>query len=70
VLVEGGPTLNGELARAGLVDELCLTLSPHLVGGDGPRLLAGPTLVPPLATRVQHVLEHEGFLFLRLSLRG
>lgn len=70
VLVEGGPSLNGDLARAGLLDELCLTLSPHLVGGDGPRLLAGPTLVPPCDTRVRHVLEHDGFLFLRLSLRG
>jgi riboflavin biosynthesis pyrimidine reductase len=69
VLVEGGPTLNGDVARAGLLDELCLTLSPRLVGGDGPRLLAGPTLVPPYGTRVQHVLEHDGFLFLRLSLR-
>mgnify|MGYP003288305023 CR=1 FL=1 len=41
VLCEGGPTLNGQLAAAGLLDELCLTLSPLLVGGDAKRLLAG-----------------------------
>ena len=33
VLAEGGPTLNGQLAAAGLLDELCLTVSPLLAGG-------------------------------------
>jgi riboflavin biosynthesis pyrimidine reductase len=39
VLCEGGPSLAGDLAAAGLLDELCLTTSPVLAGGDGPRLL-------------------------------
>lgn len=39
LLCEGGPTLNVPLFAAGLVDELCLTLSPRLVGGHGPRIL-------------------------------
>ncbi|MGE0135592.1 MAG: RibD family protein [Dehalococcoidia bacterium] len=34
LLVEGGPTLNGELFDAGLVDELFLTLGPVVVGGN------------------------------------
>src|SRR6516164_7542869 len=46
VLAEGGPTLNGQLAAAGLLDELCLTVSPLLAGGDARRILAGPALVP------------------------
>src|SRR4051812_32401462 len=33
VLAEGGPTLNGQLAVAGLLDELCLTFSPKLAAG-------------------------------------
>src|SRR4051794_27199790 len=37
VLVEGGPGLNAQLVAAGLMDELCLTLSPRLVGGAGSR---------------------------------
>src|SRR5689334_9391366 len=41
VLAEGGPTLNGELARAGLLDELCVTLSPTLASGDAKRLISG-----------------------------
>jgi riboflavin biosynthesis pyrimidine reductase len=32
VLAEGGPTLNGQLVAAGLLDELCLTVSPLLAG--------------------------------------
>jgi riboflavin biosynthesis pyrimidine reductase len=38
IIAEGGPTLNGELARAGLLDELCLTLSPRLASGDAKRI--------------------------------
>lgn len=65
VLAEGGPTLNGHLAAAGLIDELCLTLSPRLVGGEARRILAGPP-VPGAALRRLHALyEDDGFLFLR-----
>ncbi|SDZ12938.1 pyrimidine reductase family protein [Herbiconiux ginsengi] len=38
VLCEGGPRLFGDLIAADLVDELCLTLSPVLEGGGGPRI--------------------------------
>jgi riboflavin biosynthesis pyrimidine reductase len=40
LLCEGGPSLLRDLLAAGLVDELCLTTSPTLVG-DGPRLVEG-----------------------------
>ena len=33
VLCEGGPTLNGQLVAEGLIDELCVSVSPTLVGG-------------------------------------
>lgn len=65
VLCEGGPTLNAQLAAAGLLDELCLTLSPLLVGGDAKRLLAGPLLPDPPALRLASACEEDGFLFLR-----
>jgi riboflavin biosynthesis pyrimidine reductase len=38
---EGGPKLFGSFQEAGVVDELCLTLSPTLVGGLGARVTAG-----------------------------
>ena len=45
VLCEGGGGLNGALLRAGLIDELSLTLVPALVGGLGtPSVLDGPPL--------------------------
>jgi riboflavin biosynthesis pyrimidine reductase len=43
ILCEGGPTLFGALIEADLVDELCLTLSPHLITGSAPRVAHGPT---------------------------
>ncbi len=52
LLVEGGPSLNGELFRRRAVDELFLTVGPVIVGGEagltpveGPRL---STLADPL----------------------
>ncbi len=58
-----------ELAAAGLLDELCLTVSPLLAGGDAPRILTGAALAPPLHLALAHVLEADGYLFLRYRRR-
>jgi riboflavin biosynthesis pyrimidine reductase len=65
VLAEGGPSLNGQLAAAGLLDELCLTVSPLLAGGDTKRILAGPALPSGPGWQIQSLCEQDGFLFLR-----
>ena len=39
ILAEGGPRLLGQLAAAGLLDELCVTVSPVLAGGPAGRIL-------------------------------
>jgi riboflavin biosynthesis pyrimidine reductase len=65
ILAEGGPTLNGALARAGLLDELCLTLAPLLASGDAKRIIAGSTLDALAPLRVHSVAEQDGYLFLR-----
>jgi hypothetical protein len=49
---------------------LCLTISPRLVGGDGPRIIAGPTFTPPFEPKIVHLLEDDGFLFMRFALRA
>ena len=65
VLAEGGPTWNGQLAQAGLIDELCLTISPHLVGGASLGIL-GNTLVSAVGELIlDRLLEHDGALFAR-----
>lgn len=71
VLCEGGPHLLSDVVAAGALDDLCLSIAPLLAGGAGDRLLAGVPLLPPASLRLEHVLEDEGTLFLRLStLRG
>jgi riboflavin biosynthesis pyrimidine reductase len=41
ILAEGGPHLLGQLATAGLIDELCVTISPVLAGGPAGRIIQG-----------------------------
>ncbi|MGA9874870.1 MAG: dihydrofolate reductase family protein [Solirubrobacteraceae bacterium] len=69
LLCEGGPHLNAQLLAGGLVDELFLSLSPLLAGGDATsetlRILSGPELDPPVALELVWVLEHESHLFMR-----
>jgi len=64
VQAEGGPTLNGALADADLIDELNLTIAPAVAGGDAARVVAGATE----ATRwlqLADVFERDSFLFTR-----
>jgi riboflavin biosynthesis pyrimidine reductase len=69
VLVEGGPTLNAQLAAADLIDELCLTVSPMMLAGDARRIVAGAPLRHPVPLSLAHVAEEDGFLFLRYQRR-
>jgi riboflavin biosynthesis pyrimidine reductase len=65
VLLEGGPSLTGQFAVAGLVDELNLTVSPALVGGDSNRLVGHASLKPPMGMRLERVVAGDEMLFLR-----
>jgi riboflavin biosynthesis pyrimidine reductase len=64
---EGGPTLLGTFEAAGLVDELCLTLSPLLAGGTGKRIAASEAGHPPRPLRLAQVLESDSMLLLRYT---
>jgi riboflavin biosynthesis pyrimidine reductase len=65
VLCEGGPHLFGDLAAAGLVNELCLSLSPTLAGPGSGRIIAGDHSPARRMTLRQVLAADEGFLFLR-----
>jgi riboflavin biosynthesis pyrimidine reductase len=64
VQAEGGAQLNGALSTADVIDEINLTISPQLAGGDGPRVTSGSVQMSR-QMRLAHVLEDEGFLFTR-----
>ncbi|HYM54298.1 MAG TPA: dihydrofolate reductase family protein [Solirubrobacteraceae bacterium] len=65
LLCEGGPHLSCQLFAAGLVDELFLSVSPRLAGGEALRILAGPDLEPPVELELLGALESDSHLFLR-----
>ena len=66
VLCEGGPHLLGQLASAGLVDELCLTIAPVMAGPGAPGIVEGAPFGAQRLT-LAHVLEEDGTLFCRYT---
>lgn len=62
VQCEGGSRLNGALLASGCVDEVDLTVSPLLAGGDGPRVATG---APPQLIRfdLAHLATDDGYLY-------
>ena len=67
VLCEGGPRLFGTLLADGHVAELCLTLSPLMVGQVAPRIAHAAAQAAPHRFDLMHVLEEDGYLFLRYA---
>lgn len=65
VLTEGGPRLHAQLAAAGLLDELCLTVAPVLAGPGRTSVVAGDPWPAPTGFHLGHVLAADDFLFLR-----
>jgi riboflavin biosynthesis pyrimidine reductase len=65
VLCEGGPELFADLIEADLVDELCLTIAPRLVGGPAGRITAGTAELAPRELSLASAVHHEDVLLLR-----
>ena len=65
VQAEGGPRLNGGLLTADLIDELDLSLSPRLVGGDGPRSITGAAEFDRRMELAHLLADDDGFVFSR-----
>lgn len=70
VLTEGGPHLLGGWIQAGVLDELCLTVRPMVVGGTGTRILEAPAGESVQTSfELLNVLEVGGDLMLRYAVR-
>ncbi len=65
VLCEGGPRLHAGLLAADVVDQLAVTLSPHLACGDGPRIAHGAAPAAGLIPVVlrQLIGDDEGYFY-------
>ena len=71
ILSEGGPITFGYLIEGGVVDELCLSLTPLLVGPGPTRITAGRADWPnPVGMRLAGLLEEDDALFLRYRMPG
>ncbi|MCI4676244.1 pyrimidine reductase family protein [Candidatus Mycolicibacterium alkanivorans] len=67
MLCEGGPSLMGTFLAAGLLDEMCLTTAPVLVGGSAPRITAGGGQVLSRMQRGHLISDDEGYLYGRYT---
>jgi len=65
VLTEGGPLLLGALIEEGLLDELCLTIAPILVGGGSKRIVTGMGSVHTTMRRTHLLTDDDGYLYSR-----
>lgn len=67
LLTEGGPGLLGSFLAEGLVDELCYTIAPHVVGGEHPRTVG--TAGTPAELDLDVLVEQDGTLLGRWHVR-
>lgn len=65
VLSEGGPSLLGAFVARNLLDELCLTSAPLLVGGGALRITSGDVDVLTSMRRAHVLTDDDGYLYSR-----
>jgi riboflavin biosynthesis pyrimidine reductase len=70
VICEGGPTLLRSLVAADLLDELCLTFSPCLIGPGHRSLLGDQPLGESAHLQLLSLLEGDGMLLARYGRTG
>lgn len=65
ILCEGGPSLFGQLVADDLVDELCLTTAPVLVGGTAGRIATSPHVATVSMTPAHVLADTDGTVLTR-----
>ena len=67
VLMEGGPSLAGQMVALELVDEFFHTISPMVISGESARLAHGPPGNARLWPLIHGCCDEAGYLFLRYA---
>ena len=67
VLMEGGPSLAGQMVALGLVDEFFHTISPMVISGESPRVAHGPPGDARPWALIHGCCDEAGYLFLRYA---
>ena len=70
VLHEGGPTLLGAFVAAELLDEMCITSAPLLVGGGAVRITGGSADVLVRMSPAHVISDADGYLYTRYIRSG
>ncbi|WP_073695570.1 pyrimidine reductase family protein [Mycobacterium sp. ST-F2] len=65
VLTEGGPSLLNMLIEDDLIDEMCVTIAPVLVGGQARRIASGPGQAHTRLRRSHVLTDTAGYLYTR-----
>ncbi|QUR67107.1 pyrimidine reductase family protein [Mycobacterium spongiae] len=65
ILTEGGPTLLGAFVAREMVDDLCLTIAPVVVGGQASRIATSPTQLITQMRRAHILTDDAGYLYTR-----
>jgi riboflavin biosynthesis pyrimidine reductase len=70
ILCEGGPHLLGQIAHAGLIDDLMLTVAPVIAGNDASGVLAGDVLPQPTEMALAGLARADDHLFFHYRRAG
>lgn len=65
VLTEGGPSLLDMFIERGLLDEMCVTIAPILVGGNARRIVTGSGEAHARMRRSHVLSDADGYLYTR-----
>jgi riboflavin biosynthesis pyrimidine reductase len=65
LVCEGGATVNAALLRAGVVDEIFLSVAPVIAGGSDPLAIVAGGIGAPIALELRWMLEADAMTFLR-----
>jgi riboflavin biosynthesis pyrimidine reductase len=65
VLTEGGPSLLGTFIEHDLLDELCVTIAPTVVGGQASRIATGSGHIQTRLRRAHLLADDNGYLYSR-----